>query len=452
MDDVGRGLVFPYSVVSPSVHLIPRPTHILVSIQGGVIMLGLVIGSLSTFAGEISQEKVVNKRFETQRRRTIERSTPKELGFQEPLPPHGAARNFVSGPFDGRRLTHPVPNKDDQDQGTRRPVLHAVKHTGSRFLQATTRRRGHRSKDIILREERDRFNAMREVQRSTKTFKAWSALTASVIAFATLWCAGAAVFYATERHSQGLSYFQALYFCYVSLLTIGYGDLAPKSNAGRPFFVVWSLLAVPTMTILVSDLGETVISKFQRGTNIFADFTVLPKQGIWRTFLNRHPWLLLKIQKHESQKKAQKSIAEGSQVDTEDVETEKSKVEAKNDEDSDKDRAGSHVARRLAAAIRRTARDMKQVNHKKYSFEEWLEFTELIKCTSRADDEDSLEEDERSLIEWDWIGEDSPMMARSSEPEFVLERLCESVSRFARMLTAEGGLDLAQEKVVARQF
>lgn len=51
-----------------------------------------------------------------------------------------------------------------------------------------------------------------------------------------------------------MTYFQALYLCYVSLLTIGYGDLAPQSNAGRPFFVVWSLVAVPTMTILVADM------------------------------------------------------------------------------------------------------------------------------------------------------------------------------------------------------
>ena len=59
------------------------------------------------------------------------------------------------------------------------------------------------------------------------------------------------MFWQCEHAVQGMTYFEALYFCYVSLLTIGYGDLAPQSNPGRPFFVFWSLIAVPTMTILV---------------------------------------------------------------------------------------------------------------------------------------------------------------------------------------------------------
>jgi potassium channel subfamily K, other eukaryote len=33
-------------------------------------------------------------------------------------------------------------------------------------------------------------------------------------------------------------------------LTIGYGDLAPATQAGRSVFIVYALLAVPTMTII----------------------------------------------------------------------------------------------------------------------------------------------------------------------------------------------------------
>jgi hypothetical protein len=36
------------------------------------------------------------------------------------------------------------------------------------------------------------------------------------------------------------------------------------------------------------------------------------------------------------------------------------------------------------------------------------------------------------MVEWDWIGEDSPMMSGQSEPEFVLQRLCESLTRYVR--------------------
>ena len=33
-------------------------------------------------------------------------------------------------------------------------------------------------------------------------------------------------------------------------LTIGYGDFYPATEAGRPIFIVYALLAVPTMTIV----------------------------------------------------------------------------------------------------------------------------------------------------------------------------------------------------------
>jgi potassium channel subfamily K len=97
---------------------------------------------------------------------------------------------------------------------------------------------------LLLREEKDRFEAMRKIQHNTAKWKRWYALTVSVIAFSTLWCVGAVIFWQAEKKAQDITYFEALYLCYVSLLTIGYGDLAPKSNAGRPFFVVWSLVSM----------------------------------------------------------------------------------------------------------------------------------------------------------------------------------------------------------------
>ena len=61
------------------------------------------------------------------------------------------------------------------------------------------------------------------------------------------------MFFKSERN-QGWTYFGSLYFSYTSLLTIGYGDFAPQSNSGKPFFVFWSLLAIPTLTILISNM------------------------------------------------------------------------------------------------------------------------------------------------------------------------------------------------------
>src|SRR3954451_4063994 len=128
------------------------------------------------------------------------------------------------------------------------------------------------------------------------------------MAFGILWCVGAIVFWQCEHNTQGMTYFQALYFCYVSLLTVGYGDLSPKSNAGKPFFVVWSLIAVPTMTILISDMGDTIISSFKRGTFKLADFTVLPKEALFRELVDANPWLQQFIQKRLQRKRSENEV------------------------------------------------------------------------------------------------------------------------------------------------
>ena len=155
---------------------------------------------------------------------------------------------------------------------------------------------------------------MRRIQHNTSRFKNWSSLFLSVSAFGLLWCIGAVVFWQCEKNTQDMTYFQALYFCYVSLLTIGYGDLSPKSNAGRPFFLAWSLIAVPTITILISSMGDTIINRFKNWTSGVADFTVLPQKGIWRTFLNRHPLLLRWLTERKQRRDERKRLEEGFQT------------------------------------------------------------------------------------------------------------------------------------------
>ena len=256
-----------------------------------------------------------------------------------------------------------------------------------------------------------------------------------------VWCGGAVGFWKAESQSQGLSYFQALYFCYVSLLTIGYGDLSPRSNAGKPFFIVWSLIAVPTMTILITDMGNTVIASFKRGTFTLADWTVLPKAGIWRTFLEKHPWLLHWLQKKakEADQRAQevainKRLSEGFRTGPadEDIDAPPPTLEQIIDqEDTDNDQT---LGRRLALAIRRTAHDLTASTPRTYSYEEWVEFTRLIRFTRFTCKLEREEvEQEHGLVEWDWIGENSPMLADEPECEWLLLRLCESLDRYMLM-------------------
>ena len=89
---------------------------------------------------------------------------------------------------------------------------------------------------------------------------------------------GSVAFWKSEKN-QDWSYFESIYFSYTSLLTIGYGDFQPESNSGKSFFVFWSLLAVPTLTILISNMGDTVIKLIKEVTIWLGEITVLPSES-----------------------------------------------------------------------------------------------------------------------------------------------------------------------------
>ncbi|KAL3962740.1 hypothetical protein ACCO45_004263 [Purpureocillium lilacinum] len=91
-----------------------------------------------------------------------------------------------------------------------------------------------------------------------------------------LWLLGAFIFKKCEEKYQGWTYFDGVYFCFVSLITIGYGDVVPTSNAGKSFFVFWSLMALPTMTVLISNAGDTVVVFIRDATITLGNITILP--------------------------------------------------------------------------------------------------------------------------------------------------------------------------------
>ena len=418
-NDIGRGLVFPYSV-------------------GGIVILGLMVSSIRQFAKELSRDNVVRSHVERRRVRTMERSVSTSFELEE----RQALRNKATKP--GNRPTISEPYDLTARSITFEPEIKERSGSQSQLTQGSRsnkfssgmkriRRVGSsKPKILLMREEKDRFDAMRDIQRSTTAFKRYYALAMSVVAFGLLWCVGAVGFWQAEQKTQGLSYFQALYFCYVSLLTIGYGDLSPTSNAGKPFFIVWSLLAVPTMTILISDMGDTVIASFKRGTFTIADWTVLPKAGLWRAFLENHPWLLHRLQIKASKAAATKRLAEGFRTGPGDEDI-VNPTPPTLEEIADLNSLDEHaIARKLALAIREVANDLRTSPPRSYTYEQWAEFTHLIRFSRMPPNELEREEEELGLIEWDWIGEDSPMLARGSESEWVLDRLCESLDRFMK--------------------
>ncbi|KAI9746199.1 MAG: Potassium channel [Claussenomyces sp. TS43310] len=466
-NDTGRGLVFPYSVI-------------------GIIFLGLMISSIRKFAISMSTDNIVKAHERHQRERTIGRSVSneKELRDKLGLPPRPA--------LDDRRLSDATRTLNDREQSLHEsenprrrnslsqyghfdiqgshitfqernePVAAAGRGGAGRRLKmsrsdssgmaldrdegagvanetgAGYRRRAERRKKLLLlKEEKDRFDAMRAIQQNTKKFRKYTALAMSVLAFGLLWCLGALVFMIVEHREQNLSYFEGLYFCYVSLLTIGYGDFAPHSNAGKPFFVIWSLVAIPTMTILISDMGDTVVSAINHGTFTLADWTIMPKKGAWLDFLQSHPRLKLWLENYAKAREEKKRVKRGFMVadPEEDLETGSivNAVTRPTLQQLAREGTSEHeLARKLARAIKRVAQDLRADQHKKYSYEEWVEFTRLIRFTATSRRDLETEEGEEGLIDWDWIGEDSPMLSDDGEPQWILDRLCESLNRYTR--------------------
>lgn len=449
-DNLGRGLVFPYSV-------------------GGTIILGLMVSSIHRFAGELSKDKVVRKHLEKSRVNTLSRATTvtdeeKKLERLQRLDWRAGHRPSISSPLpspENRVISEEEEEQEeqneqengDEDDNTRRvdfqePVLEDQPSDPSphQFLSSTIYRKGlygtlrvivspvktfrrvttRSQKAILMREEKDRFDAMRKIQQDAITFKKWYALCLSVTAFAILWCLGAVVFWKAEAKTQQLTYFEALYFCYVSLLTIGYGDFSPKSNIGKPFFIVWSLIAVPTMTILISDMGDTVIAGFKQGTFKVADFTVLPKHGLWRDIMVSNPWLWNFLKRRAEKKKMKKGLPVGPPPDVD-------SLPRQTIEQLASERLNEHqLTRKLAFAIRKTADDLRNHHDKKYSYEEWVEYTRLIRFTKMGIKDLEYDEDQEGVVEWDWLDDNSPMLSEQTEAEWILDRLCESLLRLLR--------------------
>lgn len=216
---LGRALLMPYALV-------------------GVTSLGLVIGSIRSLALDRGKRRLDVRMLEKKRRQLIRRITRKgNEGLLEPI-----------------------------DGGT----SDAYPATKGEDLPRTE-----------LERRRKEFSLMRKIQNQTSVRRRWTAMAISTSTWIVLWLVGARIFQACESEYQGWSYFDGVYFAYTALTTIGYGDLTPVSNGAKSFFVFWSLIALPTMTVFISNAGDTIVKIIRDGTLRVGNLTILPgERGI----------------------------------------------------------------------------------------------------------------------------------------------------------------------------
>ncbi|KAJ0161836.1 Outward-rectifier potassium channel TOK1 [Colletotrichum tanaceti] len=212
---LGRALLIPYALI-------------------GVISLGLVIGSIRTLVLERGRRRLDARMVEKKRRHLI--------------------------------LSMIRKGKDD--------ILKPI-HEGSEAASSASPSPSSSPATELERRERE-FDLMRTIQDQASIRRRWMAMSVSFSSWLVLWLVGAKVFQECERPYQSWSYFDGFYFAFVTLTTIGYGDRTPVSNAGKAFFVFWSLLALPTMTVMISNAGDTVIKAVRDATLELGNITILP--------------------------------------------------------------------------------------------------------------------------------------------------------------------------------
>ncbi|KAG4438859.1 hypothetical protein IFR05_005648 [Cadophora sp. M221] len=459
----GRGLLFPFAI-------------------GGIIILGLVIGSIRSLVLERGKVKMGARMVEKERRRIIAK----------------LEKNNKAAVLKPISSDHALPNGNGNSNSTStqpKPLSRASTKT----LASQQNFRNERE-----RRERE-FTIMRLIQARAHTRRLWTSLIISGTVWLALWFAGAAIFHASESHPQSWTYFASLYFAYTSLLTIGYGDIYPVSNAGKAFFVFWSLLAVPSLTILISNMGDTIVKGIRDLTLWIGNFTVLPgEQGVKATVREgalkvsrgrigvfgegkekgseedegqeeeMPPGILGETEKKRNEDdesgetgagNGQESRAAHVRGDAANGEIGRAKKQGEKNKDDEvpKNRKAYHIV--LVKEMGKIMGHLKSSPPKKYTFEEWAWYLKLI-----GEDESSGETHRRPLrrprpdgeglgmvgevmgeneerVEWSWVGNRSPLMGGKEEAEWVMERLVKTLERELESLRREEAEEMGRMKV-----
>ncbi|KAF9465687.1 hypothetical protein BDZ94DRAFT_1214030, partial [Collybia nuda] len=265
--------------------------------------------------------------------------------------------------------------------------------------------------------KKQEFETMRHIEQRAERIRKYTPLGTSFFAFVVVWLGGALVFWFSENKLQSWTYFESLYFAYTTLLTIGYGDFFPKSNSGKPFFVIWSLIAIPTVTILISDMGDTVIGWLKEGVLWLGERTILPEHKRKRQATERQAGMEQK-QKQEDREGRGGEDLRGVRGDVEML----GEVVEREEESRGK---GGSLAARIAKEISKVAMNIGHKPPKKYGWHEWTVWLDLLDMGNTSKPEDARDRSSQATIGWTWLGDDGPLLSSVTETEWVLRKLCQ---------------------------
>lgn len=233
--------------------------------------------------------------------------------------------------------------------------------------------------------------------------------------FILYWLIGALIFHFTE----GWPYFDGVYFCFLCLITIGYGDYYMTTAAGKAVFVVWSISAVPLMTVLISNVGDLLYGLAISGVKSkFTNMLFAGKSSGKDAVLRNGVEVLMETNDPEVMLQRARSV----EAILEEVNA-NSRLHKK-----------PQSKHELFQVIRKVTAEVNQDPHKRYAFSEWKIIMDLLELETEEDEEQEGEGDYNNLF---WISDASPLRLPISEPNFFLFVLFNKLEELVTEETAE---------------
>jgi hypothetical protein len=79
---------------------------------------------------------------------------------------------------------------------------------------------------------------------------------------------GGTIFY---RHAEGWTWLDSLYFCVITLATVGFGDITPVTNLGKAFTIVYVLAGIGVLVAVVSAVAQRATTRFEEQRRAVSD-------------------------------------------------------------------------------------------------------------------------------------------------------------------------------------
>lgn len=237
----------------------------------------------------------------------------------------------------------------------------------------------------------DSFQLMRDMREGVNRRQIRFNGIMSLFMFVGFWQIGSVVLYVAEDWT----YFNSMYFCFLCLLTIGYGDFAPASVFGRAFFIQWAMGAVPLMTIIISTVADAA---FNTGDRIELMLKLLLQ---WRT-----------SDEAELQEDLESPSPKESTTPT-----------------SSQDPTQNYINKTIAdlEILEAIVLDALEQPHKQYTYDEWSSLLQRFHL------------DTQNAQDAPWVNDASPLRLPLKEPHYLL------MNMFSRMKHDLEHLHLKQE-------